>query len=521
MDASVYLFILMRVHNEYSDGVNRQASCVLALMAIGVGIGTGLAQTDEANGANVKFATLYTFCVQGGSPPNCPDGENPVGGFLQATNGDFYGVTITGGLGCAPYGCGTIFKMTPTGVLTVIHSFCIQSGCPDGDYPSSPVQATNGEIYGTTILGGLYGAGTVYKITPSGTLTTLYNFCGQASCSGGINPNSPLVQAANGGLYGIASGGGTSGFGTLFEITPKGSLTTLFDFCSQANCYYDQAPYTGLVQARNGKLYGMTTNGGSYGHGSIFEVTPAGAQAILYNFCPVSGCADGSTPEGELVQAPNGDLYGTTEQGGLNCSSSGGCGTIFRITPGGSMTTVYQFCSQPSCVDGETPVAGLVLAANGNFYGTTYSGGAYGGGTVFKISSTGTLTTLYSFCSQVNCSDGKGPNGLVQGTNGVFYGITGVGGGNGAGTIFSLSTGEVPFVEPRPTIGIVGEVVTIVGYGLEGVTSVTFNGTPATILYDAPTVIYAEVPTGATTGDVQVVTPNGTFTSNVAFEVVP
>jgi uncharacterized repeat protein (TIGR03803 family) len=175
---------------------------------------------------------------------------------------------------------------------------------------------------------------------------------------------------------------------------------------------------------------------------------------------------------------------------------------------------------QSGCPDGSNPLAGLVQARSGDLYGTTSYNGANGlGGTIFKITPSGALTTLYSFCSQVNCSDGQGPNVLVQSTDGVFYGTTS--GDRGASTVFSLSTGEAPFVLTRPTIGIVGEVVTIIGYGLKGATSVTFNGTPATILFDAPTVIYARVPTGATTGKVQVVTPTGTLTSNVAFEVAP
>ncbi len=196
-------------------------------------------------------------------------------------------------------------------------------------------------------------------------------------------------------------------------------------------------------------------------------------------------------------------------------------GTVFKIAPSGTLTTVHRFCSKSRCADGYLLDAGLIQAASGDLYGTTLLGGAYGGGTIFKIATDGTFTTLYSFCAQTGCPDGSSSYGVVQGTDGLFYGTTNQGGANGFGTVFTLSTGEHPFVATHPTIGIVGNVVTIVGYGLKGATNVTFNGTPATILYDAPTVIYAKVPTGATTGKVQVVTLKGTLTSNVAFEVAP
>jgi uncharacterized repeat protein (TIGR03803 family) len=237
----------------------------------------------------------------------------------------------------------------------------------------------------------------------------------------------------------------------------------------------------------------------------------------LYGFCAESGCADGGIPSAGLVQATNGHLYGTTHSGG----ASGG-GTVFKISPSGTLTTLYSFCAQSGCKDGEHPGGGLVQASDGDLYGTTSGGAANGNyGTVFKITPSGTLTTLYNFCSQSGCGDGTYANGLVQATDGVFYGTTGEGGASNYGTLFALHTGAPPFVETRPTIGKVGETVTIVGYRLKGATSVTFNGKPATILKEAPTVIYAEVPTGATTGKIKVVTTSGTLTSNVAFEVVP
>jgi uncharacterized repeat protein (TIGR03803 family) len=164
----------------------------------------------------------------------------------------------------------------------------------------------------------------------------------------------------------------------------------------------------------------------------------------------------------------------------------------------------------------------LVAAPSGNVYGSTSTGGANRYGTIFKITPSGTLTTLYSFCAQSGCADGQSPTAtLVQATNGYLYGTTSGGGTNGDGTVFALSTGQAPFVETRPTIGKVGEAVTIIGYGLTDATSVTFNGIPAAFKVDASTAITTSVPAGATSGKVQVITPSGTLSSNKAFQVAP
>jgi uncharacterized repeat protein (TIGR03803 family) len=249
----------------------------------------------------------------------------------------------------------------------------------------------------------------------------------------------------------------------------------------------------------------------------------------LYSFCSKSGCTDGADPLSALIQATNGDLYGTTASGGVNCAVGGvipGCGTIYKITPGGALTTLYSFCSLYECADGETPQQGaLVQGEDGDFYGTTPFG--LNNGTIFKITPRGKLTTLYSFCSLSECADGEVPfAGLVQATNGIIYGTTYNGGtgtscSGGCGTVFSLSTGQAPFVETVPTIGVVGERVRILGYKLTGATTVTFNGVPAAFTVDAETEITTKVPAGATTGEVEVVTPDGALSTKVAFEVAP
>ena len=458
---------------------------------------------------------------------NGTDGAGPSAALIQATDGNLYGTAYVGG---ANY-YGTVFKITPSGTLTTLYSFCSQSGCTDGAYPSGAlVQSTNGDFYGTTQNGGASdycgaGSGTIFKITPSGTLTTLYSFCSRTNCTDGGNPSAALVQAANGDFYGTTYEGGVHcnafGCGTVFKITPSGTLTTIYSFCPQSGCPDGEGehPEARLVQATNGDFYGTTAFGGAHRRGTVFKITPSGTLMTLYNFCPRSGCPDGLHPSAELVQAANGDLYGTTSEGGAN-----GLGTVFKITPSGTLTTLYSFCSQGfPCTDGYGP-SGLVQATNGDFYGTTGLGGANNDGTVFEITPSGTLTTLYSFCSQSGCPDGQSPNaGLVQATNGDLYGTTLNGGGaNNDGTVFSLSVGLGPFVETRPRSGEVGTVVEILGTDLTGATSVSFNGTAATFTVNlSGSAISTTVPAGATTGTVEVVTPSRTLSSNVPFRVLP
>jgi uncharacterized repeat protein (TIGR03803 family) len=379
------------------------------------------------------------------------------------------------------------------------------------------IQATNGNFYGTSELGGAHSDGTVFEITPTGTLTTLHSFCSQPNCTDGLEPVAGLIQATNGNFYGTTSEGGAKKlYGTVFEITSTGTLTTLYSFCPQPNCADGEFPFAGVMQATNGNFYGTTSQGGANGDGIVFEITPTGTLSALHSFCSKPGCTDGEQPRAGLMQATNGDLYGTTEFGGAHSD-----GTVFEITPTGTLTTLYSFCSKPGCTDGDAPQAGLVQATNGNFYGTTSEGGnANSDGIVFEITPTGTLTTLYSLCSKPGCADGEGPFAeLMQATNANFYGTTHGGGASGDGTVFSLATGLGPFVETLPTVGKVGAAVIILGNNLTGASSVTFNGTPATFKVVSANEITTVVPSGATTGKVAVITPSGSLTSNVKFRV--
>ncbi|HXM45490.1 MAG TPA: choice-of-anchor tandem repeat GloVer-containing protein [Bryobacteraceae bacterium] len=319
---------------------------------------------------------------------------------------------------------------------------------------------------------------------------------------------SGLVQATNGDFYGTTVDGGANGdYGTVFRITPSGTLTTLYSFCSQTNCTDGTYPYAGLVQATNGDLYGTTSAGGAYGHGTVFKITQSGTVTTLHSF----DGADGSDPFAGLIQATNGELYGTTLYGG------DAYGTVFEMTASGRLTTLHSF----GYADGAYPYARLVQGTDGNFYGTTSWGGANGNyGTAYKIAPSGTLTTLYSFCSQSGCTDGEEPDAaLVQATNGDFYGTTVSGGASNWGTVFNLSVGLGPFVETLPSSGAVGSAVKILGSDLTGATSVSFDGTAAAFTVVSPSLITTTVPVGATTGEVHVVTPSRTLSSNVPFRV--
>jgi uncharacterized repeat protein (TIGR03803 family) len=458
------------------------------------------------------------------------NGELPQSSLVQGVNGSFYGTTPMGGTSTD----GTVFEVTPAGQLKTLYSFCTLPNCADGWQPEQGlVLGLNGNLYGTTAAGGKIlgsclgpGCGTIFEITPAGKLTVLHSFCSLPHCVDGAVPVAGLVLGSDGNFYGAASKGGQFLRGTVFKITPEGKFTLLYGFCSQKNCPDGSYPITNLIQAPNGNFYGSTYDGGAvvcpffqntFGCGTIFEITPAGQLTTLYNFGTVAGLL-----QSPLAQAANGNFYGTSLNGGTG-KCGYGCGTVFEITPAGELTTPYSFCTEGtiSCPDGAYPMAGLVLATDGNFYGTTSTGGEGAGetGTVFAITPDGALHTVHNFGG---ISTGQMPQGtLLQATDGRFYGVTHGGGASNIGTVFQLSVGLARFVQSVPTAGTVGAKVLILGNGLTGTTSVTFNGTPATFTVSRNTAIRTTVPVGATTGTLEVTTPSGTLKSNVVFQVNP
>jgi len=486
-------------------------ACAALLFCVTAGIASPAQTTAPAPPPTFTFTLLYNFCSQ----PNCSDGEAPFAGLVQGTDGNLYGTTSAGGSltgQCYPYSCGTVFAITPGGTLIMLHTF-------DGTDGSSPqaglIQAADGNFYGTTVGGGSNSRGTVFKMTPSGALTTLYNFCSQGGeyCTDGDEPYAGLVQGVDKNFYGTTSSGGTNNRGTVFKVTASGALTTLYSFCSQSGCTDGEGPVAGLVLGTDGIFYG-TASGGQHGDGVVFSITEGGTLTTLHNF-------DGSDGWGYiagLVQGADGNLYGTTYYGGLHTY-----GTAFKITLGGALTTLYNFCSKTDCADGASPASALILGTDGNFYGTTEFGGIYNFcefrcGTIFKITPDG-LTTLYSF----NGTDGEGPlsEALAQDTNGTLYGTTYFGGANVFyGTVFSLGVGLGPFVETNPAAGKVGATIGILGTNLTGATSVTFNGTQTAFRVASPSFLEAKVPSGATTGTVEVQLPGGALSSNVPFIVL-
>jgi uncharacterized repeat protein (TIGR03803 family) len=459
---------------------------------------------------------------------NGTNGNNPLTALVQGPDGDLYGTTSGGGANFE----GTVFKINTSGRAMTLYSFCPVSGCPDGEVPQAPLVLAKGNFYGTTLDGGTggpcvgnQGCGVIFKVSPSGQFATVYSFCSQINCTDGEFPplGAGLVQGNDGSLYGVTLAGGftsgcPAGCGTVFRLTLAGSLSTIYNFCSASECADGIAPLGGLMVGRDGNFYGTTTGGGSAGRGVVYKLTPGGVQTVLYSFCSLANCADGYSAAVGVAQGRDGNFYGSTREGGAF-----NFGTLFQLTPGGQLTTLTSFCSQGGCAGGIGPSA-LIQATDGNLYGTTPSGsGTMNAGTIFEITPAGSLTTLYNFCSQRNCTDGENPMGaLVQDTNGTFYGTTSGGGSVfGSGITYSLNTGLGAFVEANPAAGRTGATVTILGTSLTGATSVTFNGVAAVFNVTSSSEVTTTVPAGATTGTVRVTTPSGTLTSNAPFRVLP
>lgn len=446
------------------------------------------------------YTNLYSYGTQTGDPRN----PTPAGIMSQGRDGNLYSATAFGGA----TNLGAAFKVTPSGTLTKLADF--NTG-PSGGL----TLGTDGNFYGTTNSGGTsQNVGTIFKITPTGHVTTLWNFTGTGADEG--VPFSPVFQGQDGNFYGTDQGVFTGTYGVLYKMTPAGVVTPLatFDFTHGAT---PNLP----TQGTDGNFYGTTRGGGgppcSGGCGVVYKVTPAGKLTTLHVFTGFP--SDGSLPTGVLVQGADGSFYGTTFLGGANNTNKG---TVFKISPTGVYKILHSF-NDVTGNDGYQPWTGLALGSDGNLYGTA-QGGTHNAGVLFKITPAGQLTILYNFCSATGCADGFFPQTpVMQHTDGKFYGSVESGGVNGlnGGVFYSLDMGLKAFVGLVNWTGKVGKSVEVLGQGFTGTTKVTFNGKVATFNVVSDTYLTAVVPAGATTGPVSVVTPSGTLKSNRKFLVTP
>lgn len=357
------------------------------------------------------------------------DGADPTTGLIEGQDGNLYGTTSAAG---ANGSGGTFFKITTAGVLTVLHSF--KNGTfTDGSVPSGVIQGTDGNFYGVTTFGGATGNGTVFKITATGTETLLYSFVN--GLGDGFNPSGNLIQATDGNLYGTAPSGGANGNGVIFEITLSGQESILYSFNASANDGF--SPGSGVIQASDGNLYGTTPGNGTdvnKSFGAVFKVTLSGQETLVYTFQGLT-VSDGQLPEAGLIQGVDGNFYGTTSEGGAGIS-----GTVFKLTPAGVETVLSNFNAGGSTsVNGYSPLASLIQASDGNLYGINNLGGAHNNdGTVFQVTPQGVTTLVYAFGA--NSGDGSNTQAnLIQASDGNFYGTTHGGGAHGYGTIIRIT----------------------------------------------------------------------------------
>jgi uncharacterized repeat protein (TIGR03803 family) len=369
---------------------------------------------------------------------------------------------------------------------------------------SAPTLASGGGFFGTAYSGGTSKNGVLFKISPQGTYTVLHQFAGG---SDGAEPSGQPIVAMDGNLYGTTYGNATTGATVYKYNRSTGAFATLYQFDSA----HGASVLSPLIQAADGSLYGTASKGGANNCGTIFKLTTSGELLWYYSFPCQPG---GANPVGPLTQADDGNFYGTTQLGG-----SVGVGTVFSLDQSGTVTVLYSFQSfAVSPADGSNPFGGLVQATDGMLYGTTNAAGSNNLGTLYQITTTGMYKQIFSFYKNIGSGPSAS---LLQHTNGRLYGTTFEGGKLNFGTVFSLDMGLGPFAALVSYTGKVGGTAEILSQGLTGATKVTFNGIAATsFTVVSDTFMTAVVPSGATTGPVVVTTPGGTLTSNKNFMVL-
>jgi len=426
---------------------------------------------------------------------NGSNGANPyLGALTQGRDGNLYGTTYSGGAS----GIGTVFRFNRAdNHIAVIHSFAGS----DGSSPAGGVTLdTDGYYYGTTNYGGSAGLGVLFRINSSGVYTVLHSFLGGRD---GENPDSAPIDASDGNLYGATTGGSPGVPATIYKYTRAGVYSVVSTFDSTTG-----TGVTGLVQGSDSMLYATADSGGAGNCGSIVELTLTGVVKQVHSFnCERDG--GGVNPVAPLVEAADGNYYGTTPVGGTN-----DFGVLFRMRPGLGELVMHTFASSGV----RFPQGGLVQGTDGNLYGVSENAGNLEGGILYSFNpSTLAYAELYQF---TGVQAFTAP--LMQHTSGVFYGPSWVDGFHNEGFIYSVNMGLGPFVAFVRAVGLVGGTAEILGQGLTGATGVSFNGVAATsFTVVSDTYMTAVVPSGATSGAVAVTTPGGTLTSNVSFKVFP
>jgi uncharacterized repeat protein (TIGR03803 family) len=461
----------------------------------------------SAKFAHAQYSVLYYFGTGGSENPP----ENPVGAIAQGRDGSLYGTTNSGGANNA----GTVFKITPAGKLLVLYSFCSQASCADGSSPIGGLTLRpDGHFIGTTSAGASHNAGTIFDITQTGSLITLYTFTGLTD---GGAPQAAPILGPDGAFYGTTrAGGAPSGCGTIYRLSA--TFSVLHDFNRVLGC----EPLEPLVLGTDGNFYGTTIGGGKAGSGVIFQATYRPGKAPLFTvLADLSNEFDGDfllSPQSSLIQGSDGNFYGTSGGGADNENN----GVVFKMTPGGDITVLHNL---NGTTDGGSPAAGLVQASDGNFYGSASTGGSTSGdcigegcGTLFQLTPSGAFSVFYTFDFFTGNQPSTTP--MFQHTDGLLYGEAG-GGVGLSGVFFSWNGSLPPFVSTVQSMGAVGSPVEILGQGFTSTTTVSFNGVAASATVQSGTSLTATVPAGAATGFITVTTSSGTLTSNKQFVVTP
>ncbi|PYK25755.1 MAG: hypothetical protein DME59_09545 [Verrucomicrobia bacterium] len=445
-------------------------------------INDALAVPANPGAPSAATYTVLDNFLTGGPGPQWPGGYLP-----QGRDGDLYGWSYTGGI----TNNGSIWKTDPSGTVSVIYNFASGNECQNG-----MTLGTDGNFYGTADTN-CTGGGYVFKITPTGTLTVLHTFTGTPD---GYGPG-PLTLYTDGNFYGVTGLGGANNVGSVFKITPTGTLTILYSFA--ANIGFDTPSY-GLTVGNDGNFYGTTVNG----NGTVFKMTPSGVVTVLHTF---TGFPDAFFPATGVILGKDGNFYGNTQYGGTQ-----NVGTIFKMTPSGTLTILHSF-NQPSDY-ATNPTAPLLQATDGNFYSAADSCTQFGCGAqdLYEMTPSGTLTVLQEFTASYPYWS------LIQDTNGIMYGVTQQGGTVNGGVLFSLNIGAAPFASLVSTSGKEGAKIGILGQGFSSSSVVKFGGVQATtIARSGTTFINATVPAGALTAAVTVTTGATTLTSPQTFKVTP